>query len=440
MRKPIFLLALTLLAATAPAAQGGGQTCGTQMTYVYFGNGINTTRTQAIDAAVTLRATMRASSASGIQAGDKIQWGFAYNRTAADNIPGGAFIDVLQALPQWNNGLSVKLYRWISGIEAAPDWFRQAYLNHISTVDERSYVNDGDLRAHVTRYRELTEQGNRVIVVSHSQGNFYSNQAYRLVGSPGMAVLAVATPANVVEGGLVHVSLTGDAVVFVTPGALPPNVTNTDVAGWPNHSFIQRYIAGANSRLAIINRFRQAFTNTPFPNTQVGSGIITARLVWRSQPDLDLHVFEPNGAHVYYLALDGPSGYLDVDDVAAPGDEHYYVSCSTLETGTYLFGVNYFAGVGPETADLQITAGNVTRNFTRTLPGARGSVGNMSPVSLAQVNVTRNTNGTYDFDVSSGPPTLQGREDESPGTGPPMDRRAPPKASDPGSTAEVRRR
>lgn len=32
----------------------------------------------------------------------------------------------------------------------------------------------------------------------------------------------------------------------------------------------------------------------------LGNGIITAMLTWGSNPDIDLHVFEPNGTHVYY--------------------------------------------------------------------------------------------------------------------------------------------
>ena len=67
-------------------------------------------------------------------------------------------------------------------------------------------------------------------------------------------------------------------------------------------------------------------------------------MTWGSQPDVDLHVTEPNEFHVFYGSTRGPSGYLDVDDVTGFGPEHFYVSCGTLETGTYAIGVNYYSG------------------------------------------------------------------------------------------------
>ena len=42
-------------------------------------------------------------------------------------------------------------------------------------------------------------------------------------------------------------------------------------------------------------------------------------MTWDEKPDIDLHIFEPNGIHIYYSNKKGKIGYLDVDDVSSYG-------------------------------------------------------------------------------------------------------------------------
>jgi len=135
------------------------------------------------------------------------------------------------------------------------------------------------------------------------------------------------------------------------------------------------------------------------PPQIIQDGIITAILTWGSQPDVDLHAFEPNGTHVFYGYKRGVSGYLDLDDTTSEGPEHYYVSCATLETGTYHFGVNYFYGFTPETAYVQIVAGTSVRSFTIPLATIAGPAGNATPVPVADVTVTGNATDGFAFSV-----------------------------------------
>ncbi|MET0049900.1 MAG: hypothetical protein ABW095_02335, partial [Candidatus Thiodiazotropha sp.] len=127
----------------------------------------------------------------------------------------------------------------------------------------------------------------------------------------------------------------------------------------------------------------------------------TRLLTWGSEPDVDLHVTEPNGTHVYYSNLQGISGYLDLDDTTSYGPEHYYVSCETLETGTYNVGVNYYRGEGAETAQVQVTTGDGnTRTFSQSLLQAVGSSGNSSPIAVSTINVSRDQNGAFTYQVN----------------------------------------
>lgn len=66
------------------------------------------------------------------------------------------------------------------------------------------------------------------------------------------------------------------------------------------------------------------------PNATQSDGVITVELLWDDQPDLDLHIYEPqinSTNHVYYANRHGISGYLDVDDTDGYGPEHYYAKC-----------------------------------------------------------------------------------------------------------------
>jgi len=75
---------------------------------------------------------------------------------------------------------------------------------------------------------------------------------------------------------------------------------------------------------------------TPCPlwsdRTELCDAQLTFKLTW-DQPtsDLDLHVVEPNGAHVYYGNKSGDDGFLDVDDTDGYGPEHYIAG--TVTTG-----------------------------------------------------------------------------------------------------------
>jgi len=216
----------------------------------------------------------------------------------------------------------------------------------------------------------------------------------------------VATPSGRVAGGGPHITRNDDLVInavrFFYPGTLDGNVTNGNADGdWKHHSFIDAYLEGDHSGPMIVSSALAKANGLNWPMPMVGSGPITVTLNWGDQPDVDLHVFEPDGSHVYYAALQGTSGYLDHDDVTSWGPEHYYVvSCDTLAAGTYRVGVNYYRGSAPENANVLIQAGDIIKDYTVYLPRAEGSAGNASPDSVANVEVVGDPVKGYTFTVS----------------------------------------
>ncbi|MCJ8278240.1 MAG: hypothetical protein HRT44_08555 [Bdellovibrionales bacterium] len=61
------------------------------------------------------------------------------------------------------------------------DSIRKLFANEFSSILSRNLVEDEDLNAHIEVYSQLIEKGGRVHVLSHSQCNFYANEAYDLL-------------------------------------------------------------------------------------------------------------------------------------------------------------------------------------------------------------------------------------------------------------------
>jgi uncharacterized protein YfaP (DUF2135 family) len=251
-----------------------------------------------------------------------------------------------------------------------------------------------------------------VILLAHSHGNFFANKLVDQLTTTERLSTRIVSVANVdtrVAGGALHTTLTEDRVVAAAralrPATLPTTTTNgfdtsgVDSNGW--HGFTNAYMGASPSQERVLAHMVSAFRELQPPTQTVGSGLITVTMTWGTQPDVDLHVTEPNGFHVYYAARTGASGYLDVDDTNGNGPEHYYVSCGTLETGTYAIGVNYYSGSAPETATIQVEAGGVAvRTFRVSLPTARGSSGNATPIPVASIIVTRDPQtGAYAYEI-----------------------------------------
>lgn len=100
-------------------------------------------------------------------------------------------------------------------------------------------------------------------------------------------------------------------------------------------------------------------------------------------------MFEPNGTHIYYARQTSVAGYLGIDDTASFGPEHY-VSCARILTNESQIGVNYYAGNGPEVANVLIQAGKASLSRQIPLPVARGASDDNSPLPVARVTIQRN--------------------------------------------------
>lgn len=377
----------------------------TKKTHVFFGNGMFNDQEMAQLSSDCLKDRFIQSGAL-----DQDQWNFDVSYNHDEKL-----FSIFQVFRQREGERTAKFWGWISGLSIAPEWFRTLAIDLATRGDLQAAVSDADLRRHIQNYKRVIMEGGRVLVVGHSQGNLYANAAHtNLANDPdriamnAFGLVAVATPSGRVADGGPHITRTDDLVInsvrLFYPDTLPGNVSNTaNGSDWKHHNFVDSYLDGDVSGPLIVDRVFAVADSLAWPEPRMGSGPLTVTMNWGGQPDVDLHIYEPSGQHVYYASPHGTSGYLDYDDVSGYGPEHYYVvSCDRLETGLYRVGLNYYQGSGPETAHVMIQAGEVVKDYTVSLPAAEGRAGDSNPEPVATISVEGDPVNGYRFVVAGG--------------------------------------
>jgi hypothetical protein len=125
-----------------------------------------------------------------------------------------------------------------------------------------------NLKEMLAKYDASINNGHRVVLVSHSQGNLFGVQAYDKLKSwqkKYFKQVSVATPANRVAGGGRYVTVENDKIingmVNAVANVLPANALNTNTALLDtalHHGFIDEYLAGDVTRGIIKEMIQEA--------------------------------------------------------------------------------------------------------------------------------------------------------------------------------------
>jgi hypothetical protein len=217
-----------LLVAGSTAIEA--QTCSTT---IFFGNGIGTTYDDAELSRDTLqRSTNRALFQAGQQALPASCYEVAY-ASADRSLNGGRapLVDILESAAQLVTNDYTHLWRILYGIAPMPAVMENAVGDAYRAASELELAASRDLQAQVTRYRQAAADG-KVVVVAHSQGNLFANQAFTALdsgagGAPRVpanrfAIVAVGTPQTYVANDGPYVTLHGD-IILAVPLALRAN-------------------------------------------------------------------------------------------------------------------------------------------------------------------------------------------------------------------------
>lgn len=436
------LLAITIAGMFLPL-NVSAESCNSssaQKTSFYFSTGVNTTPASTKAWATKLSNVYKASLESSA-ANTEVAFFPANNPTQ------GIGTDVVQVLKQKmieegvdNSGISAyQLLTLLPHYERSEllDVFALLTLNPLDdlvlsftddVLDElQEAIADSTAQAtadlsntssnHVSTYEADLLAGKRVLILAHSQGNLFTNDSVQTVSqrqpelASSIGFYGVATPAGSHYNNADYVTAHDDRVIDalrLIENVLPSNIDNDPgILGdnrdfWTNHYFGPSYF---DDSLPSRNRIDQGVTNLfntlEYPTALGAEGALRATLTWGSQPDMDLHVFEPDGTQIYYRNLRGAIGTLDHDDTSSFGPENYVVSCDAVSEGQYRVGVNYYSGSAPETAtiNLFVSDGQSVTPRSVTINSESGSSGNSSPTILFTVNASRDTNNELRFQI-----------------------------------------
>jgi hypothetical protein len=234
------LIVATILSATTAFALD----CKTPSLAAYFGNGMFNSDEQAESSRAKLETFISANNL--LNNGDTVGLAYNFNEAAAEQL--------LQVATQKDNEAGRSFFRWISNLSSAPEFFKKMAQTAMAANDFKEYLEDVDLRIQIAQYETDLKTGKVIVVVGHSQGNFYSNSAWENLHRRGyhdgrFALVGVATPTSHIAGEGPYSTLTQDRVMgFVRSlkGALPSNVTNA-VASLSGHEFVSEYLEGTES-------------------------------------------------------------------------------------------------------------------------------------------------------------------------------------------------
>ncbi len=371
-------------------SQQNGGPCPTSQfdSTVIFVNGIWTTYPSFIATVGRLDAVLQDAGVSRVQVIG------VYNRSALDP-QRSVFGRIICPVADWNvHGLLFPRVqsticrqtggRIIDLAEAVAQWepFARFGSTPISGVGNAEEVRQAIIAA--------IETGRTVILIAHSQGNFFVRDAINDLGSDGqgrayadsVAVIQVASPAQTMPGRTIRVDICEDRVPDVSLRKSPAGDCNeccikSDVGSFPkSHYFVESYLSNSKARDRVVQAVRTFQSTLTNPRVDLGTGILQVTLSWDNSADVDLHVIEPTGSEVFYGNMGGDFGTLDRDDIDGFGPENYYI-CTEPEVGEgeYRIDIRHFSGASPANVTVRVKAGSSLRTFSGTVSWSSDIVG-----------------------------------------------------------------
>ena len=163
----------------------------------------------------------------------------------------------------------------------------------------------------------------------------------------GNSVILTWDPLPSATGYELEVFIVGTGQTFNLPVG---NQTSLTVPNVPAGSYVVR-VRGRNA--FGVGPYSEKILVNMGPTIRVRDLEIT--LTWNTLADIDLHVVEPNGAHVYWENRTGVTAFLDVDNTTGFGPETISVRQGAAVAGIYEVFIVQHKGDEPTTSTVAIT-------------------------------------------------------------------------------------
>ena len=258
--------------------------------------------------------------------------------------------------------------KMISGIMAGLSYL----LSHPPTVSD--YVlQDASLEI-------LENDGAKLLLVGHSQGNLFLNHAYDYIatrwGKQDVAAVQIAPASPTLRGQyvLADIDLVINALRIQGGASVPPvNMTlPLSSSDWSGHSLIGTYLDPARgARAQIIGLMKNGLAELSQPPDvyHADRASFTVALTWNGLGDEDLIVFEPDGGRLGSGVDHQPGGSMNGDSAHGYMPEIFYATCNPLsfQTGIYHVSILSDSVVDNKMATLQVATQEDGVIFTKSL-------------------------------------------------------------------------
>lgn len=135
---------------------------------------------------------------------DKLEFALAYNPTI--NIT----FDLLEAAIQDLGYDPTSFWEFLAAIVPMPESLQEVVSNVVAAIDEVELLEEATVNLHVTQLKKwITQEQKIVIVVAHSQGNLFANEAFRRLTDEEQASFGIASVANPTDNVATDVNFVG---------------------------------------------------------------------------------------------------------------------------------------------------------------------------------------------------------------------------------------
>jgi hypothetical protein len=268
-------------------------------------------------------------------------------------------------------------WRGVFGLGPISSQVEDLFVDKLQHFQPDPETMEDDLQEHLKFYRPIVASG-KVVLVAHSQGNLFANEAYRRLtenenASPSsFDTVSIASPALNTPKSVAHITLAGDAILWVA--TLPANTQIDGTPCSPNlndsklraiingiwcHGMGTSYLLGSASRSSIFGRIASAIPSEdpPLSNTMELDATINASTsqiffsdtahnniltggtltsLWEGELDAYHSTYPSLSGHLYSenrnpTTLDGYSGAAVEVKAAGPGD--YWIKIHNVTNG-----------------------------------------------------------------------------------------------------------
>jgi len=242
--------------------------------------------------------------------------------------------DLIESADQSASGLDwVQFWEFFLGLKSPSPWFTDASLALIKAYSSLASIDYKPIRDRMTSdVRKEFALGRKVVLLAHSQGNFFANEVVGQLTSAelkSVAIVSVANPdsriATNVDGHLEvpRVTLLEDLVVAaisaarMASGLDPAMLANSsnlpDLSrDWTGHDFLDTYFqlsypawARNRSQSQILANIAKAVRGTESPTGYCGTPTPVPLAIGLTNPQ----VFKIDGDQLYFSVVDSSTGY-----------------------------------------------------------------------------------------------------------------------------------